>query len=154
LISVISAARPKIANYPFTTSSLISASSMPMAALAGTAPSLAALLSSPISPASSEGAHEGAGLGIRFLRHVERTRLLVHLIDTSDSNDNDPIHSFEVINGELAAFSEIPHRKTHDRGFATKLDAITDRARLEALQISVRNAALNSTHLRRPRAMA
>jgi GTPase len=80
-----------------------------------------------------EGAHEGAGLGIRFLRHVERTRLLVHLIDTSDASDADPIHSFEVITGELRAFSESLAEKPMIV-VATKLDATTDRTRLEALR--------------------
>jgi GTP-binding protein len=70
---------------------------------------------------------------MRFLRHVERTRLLVHLIDTSDSNDDDPVHSYEVISGELAAFS----KTLTDKPLivvATKLDATTDRTRLEALR--------------------
>jgi GTPase len=80
-----------------------------------------------------EGAHEGAGLGIRFLRHVERTRLLVHLIDTSASNADDPIHSFEVINGELEAFSASLIEKPMIV-VATKLDATTDHTRLEALR--------------------
>ena len=75
----------------------------------------------------------GTGLGIRFLRHVERTRLLVHLIDTSDSNADDPIHSFEIINGELEAFSASLIEKPMIV-VATKLDATTDRTRLDALR--------------------
>jgi GTP-binding protein len=70
---------------------------------------------------------------MRFLRHVERTRLLVHLIDTSDSNDDDPIHSYEVISGELAAFSKTLTEKPLIV-VATKLDATTDRTRLDALR--------------------
>src|SRR4029077_7632580 len=77
-------------------------------------------------PGLIEGAHEGAGLGMRFLRHVERTRLLVHLIDTSDTSDADPVHSFEVINGELHAFSESLMHKPMIV-VATKRDATTDR---------------------------
>ena len=84
-------------------------------------------------PGLIEGAHTGVGLGIRFLRHVERTRLLVHLVDTSDSNADDPVHSFEVINGELAAFSASLIEKPMIV-VATKLDATTDRTRLEALR--------------------
>jgi GTP-binding protein len=84
-------------------------------------------------PGLIEGAHEGAGLGIRFLRHVERTRLLVHLIDTSDASDTDPIHSFEVISGELRAFSESLAEKPMIV-VATKLDATTDRTRLDTLR--------------------
>jgi GTP-binding protein len=64
---------------------------------------------------------------------VERTRLLVHLIDTSDASDTDPIHSFEVIAGELQAFSESLAEKPVIV-VATKLDATTDRTRLEALR--------------------
>src|SRR5258707_1890404 len=84
-------------------------------------------------PGLIEGAHEGAGLGIRFLRHVERTRLLVHLIDTSDASDADPIHSYDVISGELRAFSQSLAEKPMIV-VATKLDATTDRTRLEALR--------------------
>jgi GTP-binding protein len=64
---------------------------------------------------------------------VERTRLLVHLIDTSDSNDDDPVHSYEVISGELAAFSKTLTEKPLIV-VATKLDATTDRTRLDALR--------------------
>ena len=133
LISVISAARPKIANYPFTTLEpnlgVVNADggSGSEGREIGRTYVVADL------PGLIEGAHEGAGLGIRFLRHVERTRLLVHLIDTSDASEADPIHSFEVISGELRAFSESLAEKPM-MVVATKLDATTERARLEALQ--------------------
>jgi GTPase len=92
-------------------------------------------------PGLIEGAHEGAGLGIRFLRHVERTRLLVHLIDTSDASEEDPIHSFEVISGELRAFSDSLAGKPM-MVVATKLDATTERTRLEALREFCRERGL------------
>ncbi|HYL61507.1 MAG TPA: GTPase ObgE [Candidatus Methylomirabilis sp.] len=133
LISVISAARPKIANYPFTT---LEPNLGVVNADGGTGKEgreLGRTFVVADLPGLIEGAHEGAGLGIRFLRHVERTRLLVHLIDTSDANDADPIHSFEIISGELAAFSESLTRKPMIV-VATKLDATTDRSRLDSLR--------------------
>jgi GTP-binding protein len=133
LISVISAARPKIANYPFTT---LEPHLGVVNADGGTGKAgreIGRTFVVADLPGLIEGAHEGAGLGIRFLRHVERTRLLVHLIDTSDANADDPVHSFEIIHGELAAFSESLTRKPMIV-VATKLDATTDRARLEALR--------------------
>jgi GTPase len=130
LISVISAARPKIANYPFTT---LEPNLGVVNADGGRGKELGRTFVVADLPGLIEGAHEGAGLGIRFLRHVERTRLLVHLIDTSDSNEDDPVHSFEVISGELHAFSETLMEKPMIV-VATKLDATTDRTRLEALR--------------------
>jgi len=133
LISVISAARPKIADYPFTT---LEPNLGVVNADGGTGKEgreLGRTFVVADLPGLIEGAHEGAGLGIRFLRHVERTRLLVHLIDTSDTNDADPIHSFEIIAGELRAFSESLSEKPM-MVVATKLDATTDRARLQALR--------------------
>jgi GTPase len=133
LISVISAARPKIANYPFTTLE----PNLGVVNADGGSGSAGRELGRTFVvadlPGLIEGAHEGAGLGIRFLRHVERTRLLVHLIDTSDANDADPIHSYEVISGELSAFSETLAKKPIIV-VATKLDATTDRTRLEELR--------------------
>jgi GTP-binding protein len=132
LISVISAARPKIANYPFTT---LEPNLGVVNADGGTGKEgreLGRTFVVADLPGLIEGAHEGAGLGIRFLRHVERTRLLVHLIDTSDANDADPVHSFEIINGELHAFSEALIEKPMIV-VATKLDATTERTRLESL---------------------
>jgi GTPase involved in cell partitioning and DNA repair len=56
-------------------------------------------------PGIIEGAHEGRGLGIQFLKHVERTKLLVHLVDMSETG-RDPVHDFETLMTELASFSE------------------------------------------------
>ena len=106
LISVISAARPKIANYPFTTLEPNLGVVNADGGTGGRGTELGRTFVVADLPGLIEGAHQGAGLGIRFLKHVERTRLLVHLIDTSDATDADPIHSFEVITGELRAFSE------------------------------------------------
>lgn len=130
LISRISAARPKIAAYPFTTLE----------------PHLGVVSADPDAPPGTgrtfvvadvpgliEGAHEGAGLGTRFLKHLERTRLIVHLVDTSDASDRDPVRDFEIIERELAAFSpELAAKPVIV--VATKLDATTDPARLEKLR--------------------
>jgi len=133
LISVISAARPKIANYPFTTLEPNLGVVNADGGTGGHGTELGRTFVVADLPGLIEGAHLGAGLGIRFLRHVERTRLLVHLIDTSDSNADDPVHSFEIINGELEAFSASLTEKPMIV-VATKLDATTDRTRLEVLR--------------------
>jgi GTP-binding protein len=133
LISVISAARPKIANYPFTT---LEPNLGVVNADGGTGAhgtELGRTFVVADLPGLIEGAHEGAGLGMRFLRHVERTRLLAHLIDTSDANVDDPIRSYEIISGELSAFSESLTRKPF-MVVATKVDATTDHTRLDALR--------------------
>ena len=130
LISVISAARPKIANYPFTT---LEPNLGVVNADGGTGKELGRTFVVADLPGLIEGAHEGAGLGIRFLRHVERTRLLVHLIDTSDGNDADPVHSYEVIVEELRAFNESLAAKPMIV-VATKRDATTDFSRVEKLR--------------------
>ncbi len=133
LISVISAARPKIANYPFTT---LEPNLGVVNADGGTGKEGADLGRTFVVadlPGLIEGAHEGAGLGFRFLRHVERTRLLVHLIDTSDAGGQDPVHAFEVICGELRAFSDKLASKPMIVA-ATKLDATTDAVQLEKLR--------------------
>src|SRR2546421_4299105 len=130
LISRISAARPKIADYPFTTLEpglgVVSADGAPGRNIGRTF--VVADL-----PGLIEGAHAGAGLGTRFLRHIERTRLLAHLIDTSDASDRDPVRDFETIQGELAAFSAALAAKPM-LVVATNLDATTARARLESLR--------------------
>src|SRR6201998_1762693 len=111
LISVISAARPKIANYPFTTLEPNLGVVNADGGTGGHGTELGRTFVVADLPGLIEGASQGAGLGIRFLRHVERTRLLVHLIDTSDTAEMDPVKAFEIIESELAAFSEALTRK-------------------------------------------
>ncbi|HZQ24728.1 MAG TPA: GTPase ObgE [Terriglobales bacterium] len=99
LISRISAARPKIADYPFTTLQPNLG-----VVVVGDARDEKSFVVADI-PGLIEGAHTGAGLGTQFLRHVERTRLLVHLVDVSDSSGRlDVINDVEVIRGELESF--------------------------------------------------
>jgi len=141
LISVISAARPKIANYPFTTLEPHLGVVNADGGSGNAGRELGRTFVVADLPGLIEGAHEGAGLGIRFLRHIERTRLLVHLIDTSDASDRDPIRDYEIICGELRAFSESLAAKPMIV-VATKLDATTDRSRLEALRNFCRSREL------------
>ena len=96
LISVISAAKPKIANYHFTTLS-------PVLGVVRVGPE-ASFVAADI-PGLIEGASEGVGLGHDFLRHVDRCRLLLHVVDVSGSEGRDPKQDFETINAELAGFS-------------------------------------------------
>jgi len=133
LISVISAARPKIANYPFTTLEPNLGVVNADGGTGGHGTELGRTFVVADLPGLIEGASQGAGLGIRFLRHVERTRLLVHLIDTSDMAELDPVKAFEIIEGELGAFSEKLLEKPMIVA-ATKLDATTDRTKLEELR--------------------
>jgi GTPase len=133
LISVISAARPKIANYPFTTLEPKLGVVNVDGGTGGHGAELGRTFVVADLPGLIEGASRGAGLGIRFLRHVERTRLLVHLIDTSEATGADPVNAFEVINAELAAFSEGLMEKPMIV-VASKLDATTDQTRLEQLR--------------------
>src|SRR5277367_398416 len=100
LISRISAAKPKIADYPFTTLE----PNLGVVTV-GEAPHEESYVVADL-PGLIEGANLGAGLGIQFLRHIERTRVLVHLVDVSDASGRpDPVEDFKVINNELASFS-------------------------------------------------
>jgi len=130
LISRISAARPKIAAYPFTT---LEPHLGVVAADPSAAPGTGRTFVVADVPGLIEGAHEGAGLGTRFLKHLERTRLIAHLVDTSDASERDPVHDFEIIEHELAAFSPELGAKPVIV-VATKLDATTARERLDRLR--------------------
>jgi GTP-binding protein len=127
LISRISAARPKIADYPFTTLE----PSLGVVQLDGFKSFVVADI-----PGLIEGAHLGHGLGIQFLRHVERTSLLAHLVDVSDATGRDPVQDFETVMGELASFNEELVKKPMIV-LATKMDASQDPARVEALRAAV-----------------
>lgn len=97
LLSVVSAARPKIANYHFTTLvpylGVVSAGEEQSFVMADI-------------PGIIEGAHEGAGLGHDFLRHIDRCRLLLHLVDAAGSEGRDPVSDVEAVNAELKGYSE------------------------------------------------
>ena len=96
LLSTLTRARPKIAGYPFTTLE-------PMLGIA-VGPGDTTFVIADI-PGLIEGAHEGKGLGDKFLKHVERTRVLLHLVDVSPSADEDPATAFRIVRGELTQYS-------------------------------------------------
>jgi GTP-binding protein len=124
LISRISAAHPKIADYPFTTLEpnlgVVSVDEYDSFVVADI-------------PGIIEGAHEGLGLGLRFLRHIERTRVLAHLVDVSDFSDRDPIADYHVIVKELESFSEKLAQEPMVV-VATKADSVQDSSRVDALR--------------------
>jgi GTP-binding protein len=124
LISVISAAKPKIADYPFTTLE----PNLGVVDMGDFKTFVVADI-----PGLIEGASEGAGLGDRFLRHVERTKLILHLVDVSSFSGREPVEDYEIINRELAAYNEdIAERP--QIVVATKIDSLDDPDRLETLR--------------------
>jgi GTP-binding protein len=112
LISKISKARPKIADYPFTTLN----PNLGIVSLSGDRSFVVADI-----PGIIEGAHRGIGLGTRFLKHVERTKVLIHLLDLDPQNGRDPAEDYEILNSELESFSEALSRKPQVVG-ANKID--------------------------------
>src|SRR5947199_449669 len=124
LISRISAARPKIADYPFTTLD----PNLGVVQLPNERSYVVADI-----PGLIEGAHEGKGLGIQFLKHVERTKVLIHLVDVSETSGRDPVSDFEIIMQELASYSETLAGKPMIV-VATKMDVAQDRTRVDALR--------------------
>jgi GTP-binding protein len=124
LIARISAARPKIADYPFTTLE----PNLGVVQL----PDFRSFVVADI-PGLIAGAHLGHGLGIQFLRHIERTRLLAHLVDVSEASGRDPVEDFETVMTELASFSPDLVAKPMVV-VATKMDAAQDPERVAALR--------------------
>ncbi|MGB7923623.1 MAG: GTPase ObgE [Pyrinomonadaceae bacterium] len=124
LISTISAAKPKIADYPFTTLE----PHLGVVDLGEYRTFVVADI-----PGLIEGAHKGAGLGDRFLRHVERTKLLLHLVDLSSLAGRDPVSDYETINRELEAYDKNLAARPQIV-VATKLDALDEPDRLERLK--------------------
>ena len=125
LISTISAAKPKIADYPFTTLEphlgVVDMGEFRTFVVADI-------------PGLIEGAHKGAGLGDRFLRHIERTKLLLHLVDVSSLSGRDAITDYEAINRELQAYdAQLATRP--QIVVATKIDALDEPERLESLRL-------------------
>jgi GTP-binding protein len=128
LISRISAAKPKIADYPFTT--LVP--NLGVVSLSGDRSFVVADV-----PGLIEGAHEGHGLGDRFLKHLDRTKLLVHLVDVSGATGRDPIEDFEAIRRELGLFSaELGHKR--QLVIATKMDTSPDPEQVDLLEQHVK----------------
>ena len=123
-ISTVSAARPKIADYPFTTLEphlgVVDLGDFRTFVIADI-------------PGLIEGAHAGAGLGDRFLRHIERTKLLLHLVDVSSVSGRDAVADYETVNRELASYNE--ELATRPQFVvATKIDALDEPERLESLK--------------------
>ena len=132
LISRISAAHPKIADYPFTTLT----PNLGVVSLSGDRSFVVADV-----PGLIKGAHEGHGLGHQFLRHIERTKILVHLVDVSSASGRDPVEDFDIIRDELQRFDEQVAAKPQIV-VATKIDALDDPARLDSLRGHVRKKRL------------
>lgn len=127
LLSVVSKARPKIANYHFTTL-------FPNLGVVDVADGVSFVLAD--IPGIIEGAAEGAGLGHDFLRHIDRCRLLIHVVDVSGSEGRDPVEDFNAINEELKQYSHtLAIRPMLVAG--NKADIAEDRTGLEALRAHV-----------------
>jgi GTP-binding protein len=132
LISRISAARPKIADYPFTT--LIP--NLGVVRLGDDRSFVVADV-----PGLIEGAHRGQGLGHQFLRHLERTKVLVHLVDVSSASGRDPVVDMDVIRRELELFAPELAAKPQIVA-ANKIDALDDPERLHAVEQRAADLAL------------
>jgi GTPase len=132
LISRISAARPKIADYPFTTLE----PNLGVVSWGGDKSFVVADI-----PGLIEGAHQGAGLGLEFLRHIERTRMLLFVIDVSLAERRDPVGDLRTLSDELRFYSAELLNKPKVVA-ASKADAVQDRSGLDALRAYCENTGL------------
>lgn len=127
LIRKVSGARPEVAAYHFTTL-------VPHLGVVELSPDRTFVMAD--IPGLIEGASQGVGLGHDFLRHVERTRLLIHVLDASGSEGRDPLADFHIINNELELYSEeLPKKKQIVAG--NKIDLIQDEGKLDALKKAI-----------------
>jgi GTP-binding protein len=124
LLRAISAARPKVADYPFTTLD-------PQLGIAELDPERRLVVAD--IPGLIEGAHTGAGLGVDFLKHIERTRIIVHLLDLYPTDQSDPAENYRKIRAELEAFSAELAAKPEIVA-ANKMDMATDDEALAKLR--------------------
>jgi len=122
LLSVVSAARPKIADYHFTTLE----PNLGVVAFSGRSFIMADI------PGLIEGAHQGQGLGHEFLRHVERTRVLIHVVDAAGTEGRDPLSDIDIINNELKSYSPVLASRPQIIAL-NKMDAVADEAELKEL---------------------
>jgi len=125
LISKISAAKPLIADYPFTTL-------IPNLGVVDVGEFRSFVVAD--IPGLIEGAHQGLGLGVKFLKHIERTKILVHMIDVSPFIERDPIQDYETVNKEIEAFNPRLAQR-HQILVANKIDLLgEDKGRLEKVK--------------------
>ena len=138
LIARVSAARPKIADYPFTTLT----PNLGVVKLSGDRSFAIADV-----PGLIEGAHRGLGLGHQFLRHLERTKVLVHVVDVSGAAGRDPVEDLETVRQELQLFQPALAAKPQIVA-ANKMDAVTDEAAAGVAALAARAASLGLPFLR------
>jgi GTP-binding protein len=131
LLSRLSAARPKIGDYPFTT----------LHPVLGVVEQDGRTFVAADIPGIIEGAHEGAGLGLQFLRHVERTRVLLHVVDASGTSGRDPVVDLRQVRAEVRAF-EPALLDRPSLVAATKRDALTPPDPLAALEEEARGLGM------------
>ncbi len=134
LISRISAARPKIADYPFTTL-------VPNLGVVSYDEGKTFVIAD--IPGLIKGAHEGGGLGIKFLKHIERTNILIHLIDLSPFTERDPIEDYHIMNKELKAYSAELGGKNQIVAL-NKIDITEAREKLKAVEIQFKKLGTNA----------
>jgi GTPase len=143
ILSMVTGAKPKIANYHFTTLT----PNLGVAEVKGVNSFVIADI-----PGLIEGAHEGIGLGIDFLRHVERTKILVHVIDVSGIEGRDPVEDFHTINQELKLYSDklplkpqiVAANKTDIPGYEENLEKLQAEMDKLGIKLFVISAATNT----------